>query len=95
MCREDPLKLYKIKFATELIKWLLNGWLVKAAGAKIDQATRKSHRHIIWVRALGLFVCTKEIDVLSEIYKERTNRLVQRMTKPRGNFLDILFWLGL
>jgi hypothetical protein len=28
MFKEDPLKLYKIKFATELIKWFLNGRLV-------------------------------------------------------------------
>jgi hypothetical protein len=29
MCKEDPLKLYKIEFALELVKWLLNGRLVK------------------------------------------------------------------
>jgi hypothetical protein len=28
MCNEDPLKLYKIKFATDLFKWFLNGRLV-------------------------------------------------------------------
>jgi hypothetical protein len=29
MCKEDPLKLYKNQFALELVKWLLNGRLVK------------------------------------------------------------------
>jgi phosphorylcholine metabolism protein LicD len=28
MCKENTLKLYKIKFATELNKWFLNGRLV-------------------------------------------------------------------
>jgi hypothetical protein len=28
MCKENPLKLFKIKFATELIKWFLKGSLV-------------------------------------------------------------------
>jgi hypothetical protein len=28
-CTEDSLKLYKIEFALELIKWFLNGRLVK------------------------------------------------------------------
>jgi hypothetical protein len=28
MWKEDPLKLYKIEFATELINWFLNGRLV-------------------------------------------------------------------
>jgi hypothetical protein len=54
-CKEDPLNLYKIKFATELINWFLNGRLVEImffpemyidkeqiAGAKNDQAMRKS-----------------------------------------------------
>jgi hypothetical protein len=61
MCKEDPLKLYKIEFALELIKWVLNGRLVKLmffpkfiekeqiAGAKNDQATRKFPVHITWV----------------------------------------------
>ena len=70
MCKLDPLKLYKIKFATELIKWFLNGRLVnmmfhpeiyiekeQIAGANNDQAMRKSPGHITWVRALGLFMC--------------------------------------
>jgi hypothetical protein len=29
MCKEDPLKLYKIEFALEFVKWLLNSRLVK------------------------------------------------------------------
>jgi hypothetical protein len=29
MCKEDPLKLFKMEFAKELVKWLLNGMLVK------------------------------------------------------------------
>ena len=70
MWKEDPLKLYKIKFAMELINWFLNGRLVnmmfcpeiyiekeQIAGAKNDQAMRKSPGHITWVRALGLFMC--------------------------------------
>ena len=73
MCKEDPLKLYKFKFATELIKWFLNGRLVnmmflpeiyiekeQIAGAKNDQAMRKSPGHITWVRALGLFMCKED-----------------------------------
>src|SRR6056300_938251 len=69
MCKENPLKLYKIKFATELIKWFLNGRLVNVmffpeiyiekeqiAGAKNDQAMRKSPGHISWVSALGLIM---------------------------------------
>ena len=72
-CKEDPLKLYKIKFATELIKWFLNGRLVnmmflpeiyiekeQIAGAKNDQAMRKSPGLITWVRALGLFMCKED-----------------------------------
>ena len=70
MCKEDPLKMYKIKIATELIKWFLNGRLVnmmflpeiyiqkeQIAGTKNDRAMRKSPEHITWVRALGLFMC--------------------------------------
>jgi hypothetical protein len=60
MCIEDSLKLYKIKFATELIKWFLNGRLVNMM-------------------------------FLPEIYIEKE----QKMTKPCGNLLDILLWLGL
>jgi phosphorylcholine metabolism protein LicD len=73
MCKEDPLKLYKIEFATVLIKWFLNGRLVKmiffseiyiekeqTAGAKYDQATRKYPGHITWVRALGIFLCKED-----------------------------------
>jgi hypothetical protein len=30
------------------------------AGAKNDQATRKSPRNINWVRALGLFMCKED-----------------------------------
>jgi uncharacterized membrane protein SirB2 len=73
MCKEDPLMLYKIKFETELIKWFFNGWLVnmmflleiyigkeQIAVAKNDQATRKSPRHITWVRALDLFTCKEK-----------------------------------
>jgi hypothetical protein len=73
MCKEDPLKLYKIKFATELIKWYLNGRLVnmmffpeiyiekeQKAVAKTDQAMRKSPGHITWVRALCLFICKED-----------------------------------
>jgi hypothetical protein len=73
MCKENPVKLYKIKFATELIKWFLNGRLVNMmfltrnlhrertnAGAKNDQATRKYPGHITWVRALGLFICKED-----------------------------------
>jgi hypothetical protein len=69
MCKENPLKLYKFKFVTELIKWFLNGRLVNMMffpeiyiekeqidGAKNDQATRKYPGHITWVRALGLFM---------------------------------------
>jgi hypothetical protein len=29
ICKEDPLKLYKIEFALELVKLFLNGMLVK------------------------------------------------------------------
>jgi hypothetical protein len=73
MCKENPLKLYKIKYVTELIKWFLNGRLVnmmffpeiyikkeQIAGAKNDQATRRYPGHITWVRALGLFMCKED-----------------------------------
>jgi hypothetical protein len=73
MCKEDPLKLYKIKFATEFIKWFLNGRLVnmmflpeiyiqkeQIAGAKNVRAMRKSPGHITCVRALGLFMCKED-----------------------------------
>jgi hypothetical protein len=72
MCKEGPLKLYKIEFVLELVKWLLNGWLVKLMffpkfikkeqmdWCKYDQATRKSPGHIILVRALGLFMCKED-----------------------------------
>jgi hypothetical protein len=58
MFKEHPLKLYKIKFATELIKWFLNGRLVnmmflpeiyienKSRVQKNGQAMRKSPGHI-------------------------------------------------
>jgi hypothetical protein len=84
MCKEDPLKLYKIKFATELIKRFLNGRLVnmmflpeiyiekeQIAGAKNDQAMRKSPGHITWVRALGLS-CAKK--TLSSCTKSNLHR---------------------
>jgi hypothetical protein len=63
MWKEDPLKLYKIEFATALINCFLNGRLVnmmllpeiyiekeQIAGAKNDQAMRKCPGHITWVR---------------------------------------------
>jgi hypothetical protein len=69
MCKENPLKLYQIKCATELIKRFFNGMLVnmmflpeiyiekeQIAGAKNDQPTRKYPGQITWVRALGLFM---------------------------------------
>jgi hypothetical protein len=73
MCKEDPLKLYKIKFSTELITWFLNGRLVNMMffseiyikkefidTAKNDQATRKFLGHITWVRALGFYMCKED-----------------------------------
>jgi hypothetical protein len=69
MRKEDPPKLYKIEFATELIKWCLNGRLVnmmffpkiyiekeQITGANNAQATRTSSGQITWVRALSLFM---------------------------------------
>jgi hypothetical protein len=79
MCKEGPLKLYKIEFALELVKWLLNFWLVKLmffpeiyikkeqiAWCKNDQATRKYPGHNTWVKALGLIMCK---DDLLKLYK--------------------------
>jgi hypothetical protein len=73
MCKENPLKLYQIKCATELIKWFLKGRLVnmmffpeiyiekeQITGVKNDQATRKYPGHITWVRALSLFICKED-----------------------------------
>jgi hypothetical protein len=71
MCKEDPLKFYKIEFALELVKWFLNGRLVnlmffspkiyiekeQIACAKNDQAMRKCPGNVLWVRALSLFMC--------------------------------------
>jgi hypothetical protein len=64
MCKEDFLKLYKIEFATELIKWFLNGRLVKMM-------------------------------FFPKFSKRKSKSPVQKMTKPRGNILDILLGLGL
>jgi hypothetical protein len=64
MCKGDPLKLYKVKFATELIKWFLNGRLVNMM-------------------------------FLPEIYIQKEQIAGAKMTKPCGNFLDILLGLGL
>jgi hypothetical protein len=79
MFKEGPLKLYKIEFGLELIKWLLNGRLVnlnflsenyirkdKSVVQKNDQAERKSPGHIILVRALGLNMCK---EVPPKLYK--------------------------
>jgi phosphorylcholine metabolism protein LicD len=62
MFKEDPLKLYNVKFATELIKWFLNGRLVnmmflpeiyiekeQIAGAK----KWPSHAEISWTHYLS------------------------------------------
>jgi hypothetical protein len=60
LCKHDPLTLYKIEFATELVKWFLNGRCLKMmffpeifyiekeqiAGPKNDQAMRKSPEYI-------------------------------------------------
>jgi hypothetical protein len=64
MCKEYPLKFYKMKFALELVKWFLNGSLVK----------------LMFFRNL---------------YRKKNISPVQKMTKPRGNLLDILLGLGL
>jgi hypothetical protein len=73
MCKERPHKLYKIKYATKLIKWFLNGRLdsmmfffliyiekEQIRGAKNDQDPRKFPGHVTWVRAFGLFMCKEE-----------------------------------
>jgi hypothetical protein len=64
MCKEDPCKLYKIKIATTLIKWFLNGRLVNVIFPlnlnKNDRAMRKSPGHVPRVRALGLFMCKED-----------------------------------
>jgi hypothetical protein len=69
MCKEDPFKLYKIEFALELIKWLLNGKIDgffsrniyrKRSACKNDQATRKSPGHITWVRVFNFFMCKED-----------------------------------
>ena len=99
MWKEDPQKLYKIKFAMELINWFLNGRLVnrmfcpeiyiekeQIAGAKNDQAMRKSPGHITWVSLSGLFMCKVDplklykIDFALELVKWLMNgRLVKLM----------------
>jgi hypothetical protein len=67
MCIEDPLNLYKIEFALELVKWLLNGRLVelmcfpqfiyrKSKSLESDLAMRKSPGHVHWVRSLSLIM---------------------------------------
>jgi hypothetical protein len=71
MPKEDPLKLYKIEFALELVKWLLNGRLVKlifllnfiyrkSNSLENDLAMRKSHGHVSWVRVLSLINCKED-----------------------------------
>jgi hypothetical protein len=72
--KEDPLKLYKIELASELVKRFLNGKLVKLmfffpeiyieteqiACAKNDQATRKSPGNVLWFRALSLLMSKED-----------------------------------
>jgi hypothetical protein len=60
MCKEDPLRLYKIKFATELIKWFLNCRLVNMIFSEInideediDGAKNDHHTEISWTYYLG------------------------------------------
>jgi hypothetical protein len=71
MCKEDPLKLYKIEFPLELAKWLLNCRLVnlmffpnliyrKSKSLENDLAMRKSHGHVSWLRALSLIMCKED-----------------------------------
>jgi hypothetical protein len=74
--KEDPPNLYKIESALESDKWSLNGWLwnmtyfpkiytiyiekEQIAGPKKDNAMRKSHGHISWVRARGFILCKED-----------------------------------
>ena len=71
MCKEDPLKLYKIEFALELVKWLLKGrrvklmlfseiYIQKSTSLESDLAMRKSPGHDFWVRALSLTMCKED-----------------------------------
>jgi hypothetical protein len=79
MCKENPLKLYTIEFALELVKWFLIGRLVKLmffseiyiekeqiACAKTDQATRTFPGHITWVRGLDFIIFKED---LQKLYK--------------------------
>jgi hypothetical protein len=72
--KEDPPKLYKIEFSLELVKWFLNGKLLKlmffplkfkkkknkSPVQKNDQAMRKFPGNVLWVRALSLFMCKED-----------------------------------
>jgi hypothetical protein len=72
MLKEDPLELYKIDFALELVKWLLNGRLVKfmfffpkfmyrkSKPLENDLDMRKSPGHVSWVRASSLIMCKED-----------------------------------
>jgi hypothetical protein len=44
MCKENLLKLYKIEFAFELVKWLLNSRLVKFMFLFRNLYTEKANR---------------------------------------------------
>jgi hypothetical protein len=73
-CKEDLPKLYKIEFASELVKRFLYGKLVKLmffsaemyiekeqiACSKNDQAMRKYPGNVLWIRALSTFMCKED-----------------------------------
>jgi hypothetical protein len=71
ICKTDPPNLYKFESAKESDKWYLNDWLEKVmfysenlytlhkertnCRPENDHATRKSHGHIDWIWAFGLY----------------------------------------
>jgi hypothetical protein len=106
MRKEYSLKLYKIEFAWELVKWLLNGRLVnmmffpknyiekeQIAVAKNDQATRKSPGHITWVRTLCLFMRKEDPPKLYKI--EFALELVKWLLNGRLVKLMLFFFRNL
>jgi hypothetical protein len=67
LCQEDPLKMYKNNFATELDKWCLHGWLLNmvffyALYIQKEQIAgpQNDHALIVWVRALVFILCKED-----------------------------------